>query len=108
MAGERALVYRSDFDAFYRNEFAAAKKATVCHPVAARCVHLLREKGYQLLLDTSTNQQFVVLPNEKMQQLREQVAFSFWETYDANHTVVRFTTSWSTTQADLDALAQLL
>ena len=69
---------------------------------------LLREKGYQLLLDTPTNQQFVILPNEKMQQLREQVAFSFWETYDADHTVVRFATSWSTTQAELDALAQLL
>lgn len=76
--------------------------------MAQQLCTLLREKGYQLLLDTSTNQQFVVLPNEKMQQLREQVAFSFWETYDANHTVVRFTTSWSTTQADLDALAQLL
>lgn len=76
--------------------------------MAQQLCTLLREKGYQLLLDTSTNQQFVVLPNEKMQQLREQVAFSFWETYDANHTVVRFATSWSTTQADLDALAQLL
>ena len=53
MAGERALVYRSDFDAFYRNEFAAAKKATVCHPVAARCVHLLREKGYRVALATN-------------------------------------------------------
>lgn len=76
--------------------------------MAQQLCTLLREKGYQLLLDTPTNQQFVVLPNEKMQQLREQVAFSFWETYDANHTVVRFATSWSTTQADLNALAQLL
>ena len=53
LAGERALDYRSDFDAFYRNEFAAAKKATVCHPMAARCVHLLREKGYRVALATN-------------------------------------------------------
>ena len=53
LAGERALDYRSDFDAFYRNEFAAAKKATVCHPMAARCVHLLREKGCRVALATN-------------------------------------------------------
>ena len=44
LAGEHALAYRPDFDVFYQNEFSVAKKATAFHPLAARCVRLLREK----------------------------------------------------------------
>jgi threonine aldolase len=40
--------------------------------------------------------------------LQEQVAVGFWEKFDDSHTVVRFATSWSTTQADLDELRQIL
>ena len=45
---------------------------------------------------------------EQLEALREQVAFSFWEKYDDSHTVVRFATSWSTTEEDLRALRELL
>jgi threonine aldolase len=43
-----------------------------------------------------------------MEQLREKVDFCFWEKFDENRTVVRFATSWSTSEADLLALKQLL
>ena len=55
-----------------------------------------------------TNQQFIILDNEKLKELSENVEFSFWETYDKTHTVVRFATSWSTGESDLSALAELL
>ena len=43
-----------------------------------------------------------------MERLQEEVAFSFWEKYDENHTVVRFATSWSTTEEDMTALREAL
>jgi threonine aldolase len=43
-----------------------------------------------------------------MEELARSVSFSFWERVDADHTVVRFATSWATTDAQLDALASLL
>ena len=71
-------------------------------------VRLLQEKGYQLFLDSPTNQQFVVLENKKKEELGKEVQFDFWEKYDDTHTVIRFATSWATTKEDVDALCDLL
>ena len=68
----------------------------------------LTDKGYRLLLDTPTNQIFVILENGRMERLRENVVFSFWEKYDENHTVVRFATSWATGREELEELIRLL
>ncbi len=68
----------------------------------------LLEKGYQLKLDSPTNQQFVVLENQKMESLKEKVSFSFWENADAEHTVIRFATSWATREEDVRKLLDLL
>ena len=65
---------------------------------------VFREKGYPFFLDSPTNQQFIVLENEKMEKLKEAVVFSVWEKADENHTVVRFATSWATR---LEAIEQL-
>ena len=43
-----------------------------------------------------------------MKQLSEKVTFSFWETLDENHTVVRFATSWATNEEDVEKLRQIL
>lgn len=69
---------------------------------------VFREKGYRFFIDSPTNQQFIVLENEKMQALSQHVDFSFWEKMDENHTVVRFATSWATVKEDIDKLALLL
>jgi len=68
----------------------------------------LLEKGYRLFFDTPTNQIFVVLENEKMKQLAKKVTFSYWESFDSNHTVVRFATSWATQVSDIDELYAIL
>lgn len=67
-----------------------------------------KEKGYQLFIDSPTNQQFVVLENEFMEKLKKRVSFSYWERYDDNHTVVRFATSWATTKNDVEKLLEIL
>ncbi len=69
---------------------------------------VLKEKGYRFFLETSTNQQFVIVSNEQMKQLQEKVVFGFWSAYDENHTVIRFCTSWSTTQKEIDLLREVL
>ncbi len=66
------------------------------------------EKGYQIFIETVTNQIFIVLENEKMQELKKSVSFGFWEKYDQNHTVVRFASSWATTDEAVDKLIDLL
>lgn len=66
------------------------------------------KRGYRFYLDSPTNQQFVILPNVLLSSLRSQVAFSVWEPYDAEHTVVRFATSWATTEEQLAGLWEIL
>ena len=69
---------------------------------------LFLSKGYELYLDSPTNQQFVILDNDQMEKLGKAVKFSFWDKLDDSHSVVRFAASWATTRESLDALAQLL
>lgn len=76
--------------------------------MAEKLKDLFMQKGYRFFIDSPTNQQFIILDNEKLKELSEKVEFSFWETYDKTHTVVRFATSWSTKESDLSALGELL
>lgn len=68
----------------------------------------LKEKGYRFLLDSPTNQQFVILENKFMEELKKSVKFNLWEKYDKDHTVVRFATSWSTKMENVEKLINLL
>ncbi len=76
--------------------------------MAQKLKSIFSEKGYKFFIDSPTNQQFVILENEKMAELQKNVAFSFWEKYDDRHTVVRFATSWATKEENLEKLAELL
>lgn len=69
---------------------------------------VLHEKGIEFYLESPTNQQFVILDDARVEELKKQVSFSFWEKCDAHRTVVRFCTSWSTTQEDLEFLRAVL
>lgn len=69
---------------------------------------LFKAAGLPFYLESPTNQQFVILENTQIEKLGEKAGFSFWEKYDADHTVVRFATSWSTAREDLEALEQAL
>ena len=65
-------------------------------------------KGYKLLIDSPTNQQFIIVDNEKYAQLKEHVSFGTWEKVDADHTAIRFATSWATKEEDVHALLELI
>ena len=70
--------------------------------------NLFIKKGYKFFIDSPTNQQFVILENNKLKELQKNVKFSFWEKYDDTHTVVRFATSWATTSEKIAELEKLL
>ncbi len=76
--------------------------------MADRIREIFSEKGYEFFIETKTNQVFVVLENSKMESLKKDVVFEFWERKDANHTVVRFASSWATKEEDILKLKNLL
>lgn len=76
--------------------------------MAEKLKSLLKGKGYRFYLESPTNQQFIILENKQMSKLAQNVCFSFWEKYDDTHTIVRFATSWSTTEEDLRELEKVL
>ena len=76
--------------------------------MAEKLKNIFKTKGFRFYFKSPTNQQFIILENSKMEELSKTIAFSFWEKYDENHTVVRFATSWSTTQQDLEELEKAL
>lgn len=62
------------------------------------------EKGYPLLYDSYTNQQFPILPNSQLEKLKEKYAFAHWCAMDEEYSAVRFCTSWATKDEDIEML----
>lgn len=66
------------------------------------------EKGIKLFIDSPTNQQFFILPNETINKLREHASFELWGSPGEKETAVRFVTDWSTKEEDIDTLLKFL
>ncbi len=67
-----------------------------------------RRYGYRFYLETPTNQIFIILENKKKAEIEKEVKISFWEPAGPDHTVVRFATSWATTQENVDRVIEIL
>lgn len=80
---------------------------------AVRLAQRLREffvngKGYRPFIDSPTNQQFFIVPNADLDALRRVAGFENWCPVDADHTAVRFVTSWATSEEEVEELTRLL
>ncbi|MCR5763460.1 MAG: low specificity L-threonine aldolase [Treponema sp.] len=79
---------------------------------AIKTADMLKEafkaKGYRFFIESPTNQQFIIIENKKMEELKKEVTFSFWQKYDETHTVARFATSWATSKENVEKLIALL
>jgi len=62
------------------------------------------EKGIQPYIDSSTNQQFMVLPNSLTEKLSKKYIFEFEAKIDEENSCVRFCTSWGTSESDVNTL----
>ncbi|NLL37651.1 MAG: low specificity L-threonine aldolase [Fretibacterium sp.] len=69
-------------------------------------------KGYELLYDSPTNQQFPILPEQDIARLQERFSFEHWQKTGpgagAKNWAVRFCTSWATTKEQTDKLIQAI
>ena len=81
-------------------------KAVVDHGQRIRAK--LIERSLPLYIDSPTNQIFCVYPDAELAALGEKVNYGYMERYDADHTVIRFCTSWATRSEDVDALLEIL
>lgn len=63
-----------------------------------------KEKGIPEFVDSYTNQQFVILTDEQAQKLAKEYTFEQERVLEDGRKVVRFCTSWATTEAEKDQL----
>ena len=83
----------------------------ICAPAVRLALRLrdgLAAKRYRFSIDSPTNQQFLIMENDRLPALGEKVKYSFIEKYDAEHTVIRLATSWATTEEQVDELLNIL
>lgn len=75
---------------------------------AVKIREALFTNGYDIYIDSPTNQIFPVVTPEKAAELSEHVEYGFMETLDDGRQVIRFCTSWATTMEDVDKLIEIL
>ena len=68
----------------------------------------LAQYGYRQCFRSPTNQVFCIMGNALLPRLEQTVEYGFWEAYDADHTIIRFASSWATTMQDVQALGECL
>ncbi len=75
---------------------------------ALRIREAIRQAGYAFFMESSTNQQFPIFPDEVLKRLSQDFLFTFWQKTDEHHTAVRICTSWATTEENTDRLIAAL
>ena len=71
---------------------------------ALRIKEAFQDKGWPFLVDSPTNQQFVVVPDPVYERIRQSYSTEHNGKPDPDHTAIRFCTTWSTRDEDIDAL----
>ena len=75
---------------------------------AARLAEKLKDElsacGVKFMVDSPSNQQFPILPDHVLVELKKKYSFEFNGKMDENHSVVRFCTCWATKEENIDAL----
>lgn len=70
--------------------------ASAADRLAMEIRRAFEERGYPMLYDSYTNQQYPILPDQVLKELEKSYAFTFWSKVDEAHTAVRICTSWAT------------
>lgn len=76
--------------------------------MARKLKELFISRGYEIFIDSPTNQQFIILEDTRLEELRKKVGFDYWERLDEKRSVVRFATSFATTDDDIASLAEII
>lgn len=73
---------------------------------AERIQKAFTDKGYKLWINSSTNQQFPILPKEAIDKLKQNFSFLIWPDTGEPELITRFCTSWATRDEDVDRLIE--
>lgn len=76
--------------------------------LATKLKDAFRAKGYEVFIDSPTNQQFFRLPNETIDRLMKHATFELWGPRGEHESVVRFVTSWATREEAVGKLIEVL
>lgn len=68
----------------------------------------LHELNVPMLVETTSNQLFPILPDKVLAKLAQNFMFNDMGRVDDSHSAIRFCTSWATTQEHVDALCEAL
>ena len=79
-----------------------------CIDMAELLAKGFEDKGYKFKYEVETNQLFPIISKEKINELRKNFGFEYWEPYDEDHDVVRFVTSFMTKKENIDTLIDAL
>lgn len=74
--------------------------------MAMKVKEIIKEKGWQVYMDSPTNQQLIIMNEEEMEELGKSVIFDRWGINEDGRTIVRLATSWSTTEEDIKVLSE--
>ena len=72
--------------------------------LALRLKEAFTRLSVPFLVDSPTNQQFPILPDQLLTELKRDYSYATIARIDATHTAVRFCTSWATREEDVDQL----
>ena len=72
--------------------------------MAMQMKRIFQEKNCEFWLDSPTNQQFVILPDAKVEELSRCMTFTHWGQAEGHRTICRFVTSWATTPDEINEL----
>ena len=77
---------------------------------AIRMAELLKDGlsnlGYEFYANSPTNQQFVIVSDEKLKELDAKYSYEYQMRYDEKNSVVRFCTSWATKEENVRQLIE--
>ncbi|WP_165045116.1 low specificity L-threonine aldolase [Dysgonomonas sp. ZJ709] len=76
--------------------------------MAAKIGEAFIDLGYNMLIESDTNQIFPILPNTTIEKLQEKYAFLIWKEIDAEYSAARFITSWATEEKAVDEFIETL
>lgn len=75
---------------------------------AQRIKQIFNSHGIASHMDSPTNQQFIVVTTAQMEALGSHFGFEYWEALGDDRHCVRFCASWSTTDSQIDHLAEVI
>ncbi|MCH5239240.1 MAG: low specificity L-threonine aldolase [Muribaculaceae bacterium] len=75
--------------------------------LASQLKEFLKSKGFKTFINSPTNQQFFIIPNQIIDKLKGKVSFELWGPPGKEESKVRFVTSWSTPSDLLPRITQI-